>query len=80
MARRCASRGACCTPELPKPLKAQFAEIAENQPELLARHCTEAGLVEKAARLWGKAGLRSMASQSASKSDPGSASKIDPCL
>ena len=24
-------------------LESQFAEIAENQPELLARHCTEAG-------------------------------------
>jgi class 3 adenylate cyclase/predicted ATPase len=40
-------------------LETQFAEIAENQPELLARHCTEAGLVNKAAGLWGKAGLRS---------------------
>jgi predicted ATPase len=38
-----------------------FAEIAENQPELLARHCTEAGLFEKAADLWGKAGRRSLA-------------------
>ena len=38
----------------------QFAEIAENQPELLARHCTEAGLIEKAAGLWGKAGQRSL--------------------
>ena len=40
-------------------LEAQFAEIAESQPELLARHCTEAGLIEKAAALWGKAGQRS---------------------
>ena len=30
-------------------LESQFAEIAENQPKLLARHCTEAGLIEKAA-------------------------------
>jgi predicted ATPase len=37
-------------------LENQFAEIAENQPELPARHCTEAGLTEKAAGLWGKAG------------------------
>jgi hypothetical protein len=37
-----------------------FADIAENQPELLARHCTEAGLIEKAASLWGKAGQRSL--------------------
>jgi predicted ATPase len=40
-------------------LESQFTEIAENQPDLLARHCTEAGLIEKAAGLWGKAGLRS---------------------
>ena len=37
-----------------------FADIAENQPEVLARHCTEAGLIEKAANLWGKAGQRSL--------------------
>jgi class 3 adenylate cyclase/tetratricopeptide (TPR) repeat protein len=41
-------------------LEGQFAEIAETQPELVARHCTEAGLVEKAAVLWGKAGQRSL--------------------
>ena len=41
-------------------LESQFAEIAENQPELLARHCNEAGLIEKAASLWGKAGQRSL--------------------
>jgi class 3 adenylate cyclase/predicted ATPase len=40
---------------------AQFAEIAESRPELLARHCAEAGLIEKAAGLWGKAGQRSLA-------------------
>ena len=42
-------------------LESYFAEIAENQLELLARHCTEAGLIEKAAGLWGKAGQRSLA-------------------
>src|SRR5215470_12763153 len=41
-------------------LESQFADIAERQPELLARHCTEAGLIEKAALLWGKAGQRSL--------------------
>jgi hypothetical protein len=41
-------------------LETQFAEIAESQPELLARHCIEAGLTEKAAALWGKAGQRSL--------------------
>jgi predicted ATPase len=42
-------------------LESQFAEIAEAQPELPARHCTEAGLIDKAAGLWGKAGQRSLA-------------------
>ena len=41
-------------------LEGQFTEVAKNQPELLARHCTEAGLTEKAAGLWGKAGQRSL--------------------
>jgi class 3 adenylate cyclase/predicted ATPase len=41
-------------------LENHFAEIAENQPELLARHYTEAGLIEKGASLWGKAGRRSL--------------------
>jgi class 3 adenylate cyclase/predicted ATPase len=41
-------------------LQNQFAEITESQPELLARHYTEAGLIEKAADFWGKAGQRSL--------------------
>ncbi len=41
-------------------LESQFAEIAERQPEQLARHCTEAGLIEKAAARWGKAGQLSL--------------------
>jgi predicted ATPase len=41
-------------------LETQFIEIAENRPEMVARHCTEAGLIEKAATYWGKAGLRSL--------------------
>ena len=41
-------------------LESQFIEIAENRPELLARHYTEAGLIEKAAGFWGKAGQRSV--------------------
>jgi tetratricopeptide (TPR) repeat protein len=40
-------------------LESQFTDITESQPELLARHCTEAGLIEKAASLWGKGGRRS---------------------
>jgi predicted ATPase/class 3 adenylate cyclase len=41
-------------------IEGQFSDIAESEPELLARHCTEAGLIEKAALLWGKAGQRSV--------------------
>ena len=42
-------------------LESQFAEIAESQPELLARHCTEAGLNEKAVGYWLKAGQQAVA-------------------
>ena len=41
-------------------LEDRFPDIAENQPQLLARHCTEAGQIEKAAALWSKAGQRSL--------------------
>ena len=42
-------------------IESEFAESAESRPELLARHWTEAGLIEKAAGFWGKAGQRSLA-------------------
>ena len=42
-------------------LESRFAETAESQPDTLARHCTEAGQIEKAAGLWGKAGQQSVA-------------------
>jgi predicted ATPase len=41
-------------------LESDFADIAENQPEVSARHRTEAGQIEKSAALWGKAGQRSL--------------------
>jgi hypothetical protein len=41
-------------------LENNFADLAETRLELVARHCTEAGLIDKAAGLWGKAGLRSI--------------------
>ena len=41
-------------------LEGHFEDTAENQPELLARHYTEAGMIEKAAAFWGKAGQRSL--------------------
>ena len=39
----------------------QFPEIAEAQPEVLARHCAEAGSVEKAVGYWLKAGQQAIA-------------------
>src|SRR5262249_36151782 len=37
-------------------LAAHFPETADTQPELLAHHCTEAGLTEQAVRYWLRAG------------------------
>jgi class 3 adenylate cyclase/predicted ATPase len=41
-------------------IESEFPEVCEREPELLARHCTQAGLIEKSAGLWGKAGRRSL--------------------
>ena len=41
-------------------LERQFSEIAEAQPELLARHYTEAGVIAKGTEFWGRAGRRSL--------------------
>ena len=41
-------------------IESEFADVVESHPELLARHCTEAGQIEKAVQLWGKAGRRSL--------------------
>ena len=46
--------------QIAETFERQFADIAENRPEILARHCAEAGLIEKAASLWGRAGQRSL--------------------
>jgi tetratricopeptide (TPR) repeat protein len=37
-------------------LTARFPEVSETQPEVLAHHCTEAGQLEPAIRLWTRAG------------------------
>jgi predicted ATPase len=41
-------------------LEAQFPETAETQPELLAHHCTEAGLTGQSVAYWYKAGQRAI--------------------
>ena len=58
-------------------LESQFAEIVENQPELFARHCTEAGLIEKAAGLWDEAGQRSMTRSAPVEADTQFARALD---
>jgi class 3 adenylate cyclase/predicted ATPase len=43
-----------------KVLEEQFPETAQTQPELVAHHCTEAGLIEKAVGYWYQAGRQAM--------------------
>jgi class 3 adenylate cyclase/predicted ATPase len=50
--------------QIAEALETSFPETIENQPELLAQHYAEAGLAEKSAAYWGKAG-RSSAARSA---------------
>jgi hypothetical protein len=50
--------GEAFTVKSPKPWK-RFPETVERQPELLALHCTEAGLIDKAVGYWFIAALRS---------------------
>jgi class 3 adenylate cyclase/tetratricopeptide (TPR) repeat protein len=47
--------------QIAEALETHSPEIIENQPELLAQHYAEAGLVEKSVAFWGKAGRRSAA-------------------
>jgi predicted ATPase len=42
-------------------LETRFPETTEAEPELLAHHCTQAGLVEKAVEYWKRAGQLAMA-------------------
>jgi predicted ATPase len=47
--------------QIAEALETQSPELMDSQPELLAQHHAEAGLVEKSAAYWGKAGHRSSA-------------------
>ncbi|HET6468845.1 MAG TPA: adenylate/guanylate cyclase domain-containing protein [Geminicoccaceae bacterium] len=42
-------------------IEGSFPEVAETRPELLARHCTEAGLTEQAVDYWQRAGQQALA-------------------
>ena len=44
-----------------RALEERFPETAEAEPEFLARHCTEAGLAERAVDHWQRAGRRALA-------------------
>ena len=44
-----------------RALEERFPETVEAKPELLARHCTEAGLAEQAIDYWHRAGQRALA-------------------
>src|SRR4029077_13158389 len=48
--------------QIAEALEAHFAELMDSQPEFLAHHYTEAGLVEKSVFYWSKAARRSAAS------------------
>ena len=47
--------------EIAAALEQRFPEVATAEPELLARHCTEAGLAEKAVGYWLRAGQQALA-------------------
>jgi predicted ATPase len=47
--------------QIAEALENHSPEMTESQPELLAQHYAEAGLVDKAVAYWGKAGHRSVA-------------------
>ena len=49
-----------CTLVLREVLETEFQDVVHQHPELLAHHCTEAGIIERAASLWGSAGQRSL--------------------
>ena len=42
-------------------LEERFRETVDQQPEILAHHCAQAGLTEKAITYWGRAGRQSLA-------------------
>jgi class 3 adenylate cyclase/predicted ATPase len=47
--------------QIARALETRFSEVVESQPEILAQHYAEAGLVQKSVAYWGKAGRRSAA-------------------
>jgi tetratricopeptide (TPR) repeat protein len=59
--RRCSrALGSSCTSRWARVLEAQFPETVAMQPELLAQHYTEAGLIEQAILYWQRAGQQAL--------------------
>ena len=56
ISRCCGARGSSITSALRRCWRAQFPDLAETQPELLAHHYTEAGLAAQAVGYWQRAG------------------------
>ena len=46
--------------QIAETLERRFADLSASQPEMLAHHCTEAGLVEKAVHYWHEAGQKAI--------------------
>jgi class 3 adenylate cyclase/predicted ATPase len=46
--------------KIAQALEARFSDVVQREPGLLARHCTDAGQIDKAVGLWTKAGQRSL--------------------
>ena len=61
MAPCCAAGASGCTPVSPRPSKTASRRSWLAQPALLAQHCAEAGLAEKAVAYWLKAGQQALA-------------------
>ena len=57
----CAAGASSCTRRIAATLEDRFPEIVLAQPALLAQHCAEAGLAEKAVVYWLKAGQQALA-------------------
>ena len=51
--------------QIARTLAADFPEVLESRPELIAYHCTEAGLDEEAVEFWREAGERAMSRSAA---------------
>jgi predicted ATPase len=47
--------------QIAEALEAHYPEVMDNQPERLAQHYAEAGLIEQSVDFWGKAGRKSAA-------------------